>query len=207
MPAGTFSVNLIYSMNNYDLITDNIRKHIRVTDDELNYFILLLREANYHRKELLLREGEVCTHFTFIVSGCIKSYLVDAKGEEHILTIAPRDWWVADINSFVTARPGNLFLEAIEHTSALLLSRKNQEQLFERLPQFERYFRILTERAFAVSQQRIVDAMSLTASERLDKFLARYSSIVPSLTHQQIASYIGVTASFFSRMIKGKAPF
>lgn len=194
-------------MNNYDLITGNIRKHIQVTDDELNYFILLLQEANYHRKEILLREGEVCTHFTFIVSGCIKSYLVDTKGDEHILTIASNDWWVADINSFVTARPGNLFLEAIEHTSALLLSRKKQEQLFERLPQFERYFRILTERAFAVSQQRIVDAMSLTASERLDKFLARYPSIVPALTHQQIASYIGVTASFFSRMIKGRAPF
>lgn len=194
-------------MNNYDLITGNIRKHIQVTDDELNYFILLLQEANYHRKEILLREGEVCSHFIFIVSGCIKSYLVDTKGDEHILTIASNDWWVADINSFVTARPGNLFLEAIEHTSALLLSRKKQEQLFERLPQFERYFRILTERAFAVSQQRIVDAMSLTASERLDKFLTRYPSIVPALTHQQIASYIGVTASFFSRMIKGRAPF
>ncbi len=79
-------------MSNYDLLAANIRKHIQVTDGELNYCFDLLREARYHRKEIILREGQVCTDFIFIVSGCIKSYLVDAKGGVHMLTIAVSDW-------------------------------------------------------------------------------------------------------------------
>ncbi|WDF66593.1 Crp/Fnr family transcriptional regulator [Flavobacterium sp. KACC 22763] len=194
-------------MDNYNLLQENIRKRIEVTDDEMSYFIFLLQQKKYNRKQILHREGEISHSFTFIVSGCVKSYLIDKKGEEHILTIAPSDWWITDINSFVSATPGNLFMEAIEPATALLLSREKQELLLSKLPKFEKYFRILTEKAFAVSQQRIIDYMSLTALERLEKFVASYPSVISSLTQQQIASYIGVTPSFFSRMIKGKKIF
>jgi len=194
-------------MDNYNLLQENIRKRIEVTDDEISYFIFLLQQKKYSRKELILRESEISHNFTFIVSGCVKSYLIDTKGEEHILTIAPSDWWITDINSFVSGTPGNLFLEALEPTTALLLSREKQELLLAKIPKFEKYFRILTEKAFAVSQQRIIDYMSLTALERLEKFVASYPSVISSLTQQQIASYIGVTPSFFSRMIKGKKIF
>ncbi|MCD2425760.1 Crp/Fnr family transcriptional regulator [Niabella pedocola] len=186
----------------YHLLQEHIQKHISVTPDELSFFLMLLKRVTYHKNQVLLREGENCLNFAFILSGCIKSYLIDKKGEEHILTIAPEGWWVADVKSFITNEAGNLFLEAIEPTQAALLSRANQALLLEKTPRFERYFRVLTERAFAMSQQRILDAMSLTASERFDKFRLQYPSLTNRLTHRQIASYIGVTPSFFSRMLK-----
>lgn len=134
----------------------------------------------------------------------MKSYLLDQKGEEHILTIAPADWWVVDYMSFVFGQPGNLFIEAIENTSTLILTKEKREELFRKIPPFERYFRILTERAFAVNQQRVTDILSLTAAERFEKFQQRYAHIANSLTQQQIASFIGVTPAFFSRMLKAK---
>lgn len=186
----------------YSLLQAHVKKQIPVTADELSFFLMLLNRVAYHKNQVLLREGENCLNFAFVLQGCIKSYLIDKKGEEHILTIAPEGWWVADVKSFVTNEAGNLFLEAIEPTHVALLSRTNQALLLEKLPKFERYFRILTERAFAISQQRILDAMSLTAAERFNKFQKQYPSLLHRLTHRQMASYIGVTPSFFSRMLK-----
>lgn len=185
-----------------ELVLTNIRRHIHLTTEEGNYFTGLLRSGQYARREYLLREGEVCTDFTFIVTGCMKSYLHGQNGKEHILTFAAPDWWIADINSYISGAPANLFIQAIDHTHILALSRRNQEILFREIPKFERCFRILIERAFAASQQRNIDAMSLTAPERLEKFRQQYAYLLPLLSDQEIASYIGVTPSFFSRMLK-----
>ncbi|WP_256441325.1 Crp/Fnr family transcriptional regulator [Chitinophaga sp. HK235] len=158
----------------------------------------------YHKKEYLHREGSTCSQLVFITSGCVKSYLLDTKGNEHILTIAIADWWVADYKSLVFDTPSELFIEAVEPTQVLLLSKNKREELFKKIPRFEHYFRILTERAFAVSQQRITDILSLPAVERYEKFLQRYSRIADAFSQQQIASFIGVTPAFFSRMLKSR---
>lgn len=191
-------------MDGQALILRNVSNYISITGEEKTYFLSLLQSRNYHRKEYLQREGSNCNNFTFITTGCVKSYLLDQKGEEHILTIAPADWWVVDYMSFVFEQPGNLFIEAIENTSTLILTKEKRQELFRKIPLFERYFRILTERAFAVNQQRVTDILSLTAVERFEKFQQRYAHIASSLTQQQIASFIGVTPAFFSRMLKAR---
>lgn len=191
-------------MDGQALILRNVSNYISITGEEKTYFLSLLQSRNYHRKEYLQREGSNCNNFTFITTGCVKSYLLDQKGEEHILTIAPADWWVVDYMSFVFEQPGNLFIEAIENTSTLILTKEKRQELFRKIPLFERYFRILTERAFAVNQQRVTDILSLTAAERFEKFQQRYAHIASSLTQQQIASFIGVTPAFFSRMLKAR---
>ncbi len=191
-------------MDGQALILRNVGNYISMVEEEKKYFLSLLQPREYYRKEYLQREGNNCNNFIFITNGCVKSYLLDQKGEEHILTIAPTDWWVVDYMSFVFEKPGNLFIEAIENTGTLILTKEKREELFRKIPSFERYFRILTERAFAVNQQRVTDILSLTAAERFEKFQQRYAHIANSLTQQQIASFIGVTPAFFSRMLKAK---
>ncbi|RBL91372.1 Crp/Fnr family transcriptional regulator [Chitinophaga flava] len=191
-------------MNGFELILQNVEKYIALSEAEKVFFCSLLQERLYHKKEYLHREGSTCGQLVFITSGCVKSYLLDTKGNEHILTIAITDWWVADYKSLVFDTPSELFIEAVEPTQVLLLSKNKREELFKEIPRFEHYFRILTERAFAVSQQRITDILSLPAVQRYEKFLQRYSRIADSFSQQQIASFIGVTPAFFSRMLKSR---
>ncbi|SKA06329.1 cAMP-binding domain of CRP or a regulatory subunit of cAMP-dependent protein kinases [Chitinophaga eiseniae] len=188
----------------YEPILQNVAKHIALSEGETTFFCSLLQERQYHKKEYLLREGGICNQLAFLTSGCVKSYLLDQKSNEHILTIAIADWWVADYQSLVFDTPSELFIEAVEPTTALLLTKPDREILFTRIPRFEQYFRILTERAFAVSQQRITDILSLPAAARYEQFLRRYQRIAASFSQQQIASFIGVTPAFFSRMLKSK---
>ncbi|WP_158824846.1 Crp/Fnr family transcriptional regulator [Mucilaginibacter lacusdianchii] len=186
----------------FDLILNNIGKHINLSDDEKQLFTSLLVPKQIKRKKHLIAEGDVCKHSAFVTSGCLRGYTLDVNGFEHVLSFAPQGWWMADIYSLITQLPGILNIEALEDTEMLMLSKASQEKLYTQVPKFERFFRILTENALVASQQRLIDNLSLTAAERYARFCKRYPTLIYHLPQKQIAAYIGVTPEFFSKMRK-----
>ncbi|BAU52777.1 Crp/Fnr family transcriptional regulator [Mucilaginibacter gotjawali] len=186
-----------------DLLLNNISKYIHLTEEERSIFVDYLQFKNFKRKQFLMHEGEVCKYSAFVTSGCLRGYTVDKNGIEHVLSFAPPDWWMGDMYSLISQKPGILNIEALEDTETITLSKTNQEKLYIAVPKFERFFRILTENALVANQQRIIDNLSLTAEERYGLFCKRYPTLIDHLPHKQIASYIGVTPEFFSRMRSG----
>lgn len=183
-----------------DLIVQNVSKHIRLTEEEKAIFLGMLRQQSVKRKQLLLREGEICRVSSFVVSGCLRGYTIDADGAEHVLNFAPPGWWIADMYSLLSQKPGTLHIEALEDTEILILSKADQERLYAAVPHFERFFRIITENSLVAYQQRLMDSLSLTAEERYTHFCKKYPTLINTLPAKQIASYIGVTPEFFSKM-------
>jgi CRP-like cAMP-binding protein len=190
------------------LIIDSITRHIQLSAEEKEHFISLLQPKVYKRKQFILEEGEICKYSTFVTRGCLRGFTVDQNGFEHVLNFAPVGWWIADMYSLLTQKPGILNIEALEETEVLLLSKSRQEKLYLEIPQFERFFRIITENSLVSYQQRLIDNLSLTAEERYNNFCKRYPTLINTLPKKQIAAYIGVTPEFFSRMqshmLKGK---
>ena len=184
----------------FELILNNVSKYIHLDEADKEIFISCLTYKAVKRKQLLLKYGDICKYSTFVTSGCLRGYTVDKHGNEHVLSFAPTDWWIADMYSLISQRPGILTIEALEDTETILLSKANQEKLYREIPKFERFFRILTEKSLVANQQRIIDNMSLTAEERYNIFCNRYPTLIHHLPQKQIASYIGVTPEFFSRM-------
>ncbi len=184
----------------FDLILNNVSKYIELTDAEQEFFVARLETKSVKRKQFLLSEGEVCKYSAFVTAGCLRGYTIDRGGVEHVLGFAPPDWWIADMYSLITQKPGTLYIEALEDTDMILLSKINQEKLYVEVPKFERFFRILAEKSLVANQQRIVDNMSLTAEERYGIFCKRYPTLIDHLPQKQLAAYIGVTPEFFSRM-------
>ncbi|MGN6179243.1 MAG: Crp/Fnr family transcriptional regulator [Mucilaginibacter sp.] len=187
-------------VNEYQLILDNICRYINLTDEEKQVFIALLTRRSLKRGEFLLTEGMVCRYSAFVLSGCLFGYSVDREANEHIISFAPADWWIADMYSLISQKPGTMNIRAHEASEILLLSRTDQEKLFIAIPKFERFFRILTEKSLVANQQRLIDNLSLTAEERYKNFTLRYPALVHHLPQKQIAAYIGVTPEFFSKM-------
>ena len=111
-----------------------------------------------------------------------------------------RDWWITDMYSFVSQDKGHLNIDAIEITEIFLLSRADQLQLFDDIPKFERFFRIITEKALVSSRQRLLENLSLTAQERYSNFCNNYPSLINTLPQKQIAAFIGVTPEFLSKI-------
>jgi CRP-like cAMP-binding protein len=186
----------------HTLILQNIAKHIRLTAEEESRFIALLEPATFKTRQSVVAAGGVCRHSIFVTQGCLRGFTTDEKGYEHVLNFAPPDWWIADMYSLVSQKPGVLQIDALEDTQVLLLPRSKQEQLFVEVPRFERFFRIITENALVANQQRLLDNLSLPAEARYAQFCQKYPTLVYTLPQKQIASYIGVTPEFFSKMKK-----
>jgi CRP-like cAMP-binding protein len=184
----------------FELIDKNIGKNIQLTPKELELFHSLLQVKKFKKKQFLLQAGEVC-HFTgFITKGCIKNYIIDKKGNEFIMYFAIEDWWVGDITSFFEQKPGTLFIETIEDTELLMFDHTGYQRLINEVPKFERHFRILIQRSMHTLQLRFFHTLASPAEERYLEFLQKYPHIVQRVPQQLIASYIGVTPEFLSKI-------
>jgi CRP-like cAMP-binding protein len=186
----------------FELVLANVAKHVSLLPNEARIFLELLEPRSLRPKEHLLVQGKVCKYSIFVTKGCLKGYTLDDNALEHVLSFAPPGWWIADMYSLFSQKPGTLYIRATEPTEVLLLTKEKQEHLYRTVPKFERFFRILTENSLVTHQQRILDNIGHTAEERYRHFEQRYPMLVHCLPQKDIASYIGVTPEFFSKMKK-----
>jgi len=183
-----------------NLLVNNIAQHITLSEENRNKIASSFRIKYVKKRELLLQEGDVAKEVAFVLSGCLRSYSVDDNGFEHILQFAPTGWWITDMYSFISQKKAYLNVEVINDGTVALLSRKDQLNLFDEVPALERYFRIITENALVSSRQRLIDNLSLHARQRYEIFCHTYPSLINDIPQKLIASYIGVTPEFLSKM-------
>jgi CRP-like cAMP-binding protein len=183
-----------------EAILENISKHVTLTPEEQKKFLSKTEIHHYKAKTILLNSGAICKHSYFVNSGILRSFNINDNIVEHVLSFACHGWWIGDMYSLLSQKPGNLFIEVLEDAEVVLLSKENQEILYREIPKLERFFRILTENSLVANQERLMDNLSLTAEERFEKFCKKYPTLIQKIAQKQIASYLGVTPEFFSKM-------
>lgn len=152
------------------------------------------------RRQFILHEGDVCNINTFVVEGCFRMYFVDEKGKEHNIQFAVENWWIGDIGSFHSEEPSKLYIEAIENSIVLQIKKQDQLDLFVNHPKFNRIFRVFTENALVSYQRRVLQNISSTAEERYLDFVKRYPYFFNRISNVQIASFLGITPEFLSKL-------
>ena len=181
-------------------ILENIAKHIVLTPEEQELLLSKTITQHYKAKTVILNAGEICKYSYFVNSGLLRSFSINDNITEHVLQFACEGWWIGDMYSLLSQKPGNLFIEVIEDAEVVLLPKENQDELYHLIPKLERFFRILIENSLVAHQERLMDNLSLTAEERFEKFCSKYPTLIQRVPQKQIASYIGVTPEFFSKM-------
>lgn len=185
---------------NTDLILKNVGKHIELNERETNFFLSKLTPATFKKKDLFLKEGVVCKDSAFVIDGAMKSFTIDQEGKEHILNFATPGWWISDLYSLISQKPGILNIEAVADAEVLILSWEDQQLLYTKVPKFERFFRILVENSLVANQQRLIDNLSSTAEDRYLHFIKKYPTIPSCVPQHNIASYLGITPEFLSKI-------
>ena len=185
---------------NTGLFLDNMRRHVRLSEGEEAIVLSKLRPVRLKRREHLLKQGQVARDLAFVVAGCLRAYALDDNGFEHILQFAPAGWWISDMSSVISRRDSLLNVDAIKPSEVLLLSREDQLSLFDEVPKLERYFRVLTENGLVSSRMRLIENLSLTARQRYQRFCQTYPNLINEIPQKYIASFIGVTPEFLSKI-------
>ena len=186
----------------FDLLHTHIKKRIRLTQEEFNLCKQFFTPRNLKKRQFLLQEGDVCKYLAFVNSGCLREYTVDHKGEEHIIQFAIKDWWISDLNSFLSGSTSTHNIDALEDSDVLVLEKKARDDMLEKVPKMERFFRLLLEANHVATHKRINASLSASAEERYLAFMKTYPALVEQVPQSQIASYLGITPQSLSRIRK-----
>jgi CRP-like cAMP-binding protein len=184
----------------YSPLFDYISRYVNLSSEEE---LILLEKTNYRKYlkgQFVVQQGDVCRYESFVVSGCLKTFYIDRKGKEHIIMFAVEDWWTADLGSFITQTPADYNVQCIENSELIQFTYENLEELYLKIPKLERFFRIIIQKAFSASQKRIVRNFSLSAKERYLKFRTEYPLIEKRVPQYMIASYLGISQEFLSKI-------
>ena len=165
--------------------------------DELSQRV---NERKIKRRQFILQESDICQHYSFVTEGCFKMYGIDESGKEHNLQFAAENDWIADLGSFYSGKPSKLYIEALEPSVIIQLKKKDLIFFYVNYPKFDRNFRVMIENKFIELQNRVLQNISSTAEERYLAFLERYPALSNRLPGTQIASYLGVTPEFLSKI-------
>ena len=184
----------------YSSFLNYINNYIDLTEKEIAFLRSNTNYKKYLKGHYIVQQGAVCKHTNFIISGCTKNFYIDQQGQEHIVTFAIENWWSADLSSFITQTPSDFNVKCIEATEVIQFTYQNQDEIFQNIPKMETLFRKLLEKALVSSQKRIVNNFSLSAKDQYLYFKKQFSTIEQRVPQYMVASYLGITKEFLSKI-------
>lgn len=185
-----------------DALFSHLESFIPLKDEEKELIGQKLTAHSVKRKQKLLTAGEICRDYFFVISGCFRMFGVDDKGFEHNIQFASENDWIADIGSFYSQKKSQLNIEALEVATVLRITQADLFELFTILPKLNRIFKVMIEHKYIELQNRVLQNFSSTAELRYLAFLEQYPHLKNRLPNTQIASYLGITPEFLSKIRK-----
>lgn len=183
-------------------ILEEFKKHLPFNDEEAALMESRAVQRKVKRRQTILQEGMICKHYSFVVEGCFRMYGMDEKGVEHNLQFAAENDWITDIGSFYSDKPSKLYIESLEPSVILQIEKLDLYFLYNSIPKLGRIFKVIIENKFVELQNRVLQNISSTAQQRYLSFVEQYSNLAFRLPSTQIASYLGITPEFLSKIRK-----
>jgi len=187
----------------YEFFLESIKRYISLTPEEEALFTSKVQVRKVRKKQWLVTPGEYCKADHFVNKGCFRAYYQDDNGVQHTIRFATEGWWMTDVFSLFTQKPATLYVEALEDGEVIVVSESAMDELYEAIPQLNKYFRLAYQKGLAYSANRILHTISNTATDHYQLFLQQFPTVEQRVPQYMIASYLGVTPEFLSK-IKSK---
>jgi CRP-like cAMP-binding protein len=184
----------------FELLAKHILKRVSLSGTELDFMLSQFKLTRIKKRQFIVQPGFTAKHRNFVCTGAFRAYVVIDNGEDHTIQFAIEDWWITDYNSYYNGEPATMFVIALEDSVILQLSRENEDILKQANHKYETFFRISAERAQAFHFRQLITNLTQTAEFRYENFLDRYPQIVNRVPQYALASYLGMTTEYLSKL-------
>lgn len=192
-------------MEEFEPVIAYVSRFVELDEREKAHFSTFLKTKKVKRRQFIVQPGFVCTHKSYVVKGALRAYFVDQEDKEHTQAFAIEDWWISDYSSMIYQEPATLFVEALEDTVLIQIAHTDMMRLLEEIPKLEKFERIITQRALAFQQKRLLANFTKTAEERYDDFMNKYAAIANRVPQYALASYLGFSTEYLSKIRNRKS--
>lgn len=187
-------------MLNSSTLLSAFAKHVELTEEESNYLLSLIVPQRVKQGDVLESAGEVTRYFIYVGSGCLLSYYTDKQGNDNVIQFAVAGWWTGDLHSYTKNLPSIFTTKALTDSEVWLIPKASLDLLLQKYPKFERYFRVIFQNSLVTHQSRLMQSFSATAEERYLSFRDKYPTLEQYIPQKYIASYLGMTPEFLSKI-------
>jgi CRP-like cAMP-binding protein len=174
------------------------------TEKEADFFVSHFTERKVKKRQFIIQPDFIAKYRIFVIQGTFKAYVIGNDGQENTISLAMDGWWISDPNSYIYQQPATMFVEALEDSLILQLDFENEQILKSHSHKFETFFRTVAERGLAFMQRRLIASLTLAAEERYEQFAEKYPDFLQRVPQFAIASYLGMTTQYLSRIRKNQ---
>lgn len=177
-----------------------INKVVTLTDEEFCAFEDITSIRKLQKKELLIKQPEVCNKVIFTNKGYFRFFHYNSNGDEITSDFIFAPCFVTSYTSLVTGNPSFVNVQAMEQMEIAEMKKDDLYALYEQYPKIERIGRIIAEQIAINSEQHLFLLLNQTAEYRYRNLLQKYPQYIQSIPLQYIASYLGITQETLSRI-------
>ncbi|MBK7635171.1 MAG: Crp/Fnr family transcriptional regulator [Saprospiraceae bacterium] len=177
-----------------------LKKISPITETEFAETISYFTELNLQKGDYFVKQDKICKHIGFIISGTIRIYYINSKGEETTYGFCQENCLTTSFKSFLSQTPSHLVLQALENTRLLTIDYEHLNLLYKKYPTWQNIGRIITQNEFLIMEQYASVLNNETAKEKYLRLLKEQPNVLQKASIEDIASYLGVTRRTLSRI-------
>ena len=185
-------------------LVQHIKRFVPLSESDELALLSHSRVIDFKKKAYVFEEGKRCHANYFVVKGLARLLCLDKTGGEQTVQFALENWWITVYNSMNKSIDCCQFsLQPLEDLRVVALTYNELELLYEKVPQLERYFRLVFQKSIAAFQIRNKYMLCHSGEEFYNLFLTLLPEFVQRVPQRILASYLGITPQFLSR-IRGR---
>ena len=182
-----------------EMLRQYVSGYVALTKEEFAMVADRIVIRNFDKKQLLVKAGEVEEYLNFIVRGLARMYFYKNKTEV-ITNIAREGEIISSSSSFLSGTPSNYYVETLEPSTFLSISRQQLEQAYKESPSIERLGRLMTTHFVLQKEEWELECMRLDTRERFLRFVGNNPELLLRVPQKYLASYLNMKPETFSRL-------
>ncbi len=180
----------------------HLDKFIKISDDEFADITGYFEQQTLKKKENVLTEGQICKASYFVLDGILRKFFINEKGVQHTTEFAIENWWMTETFSYINQTATEFYIQAVLPTEVLVIRQNAFDDLLEKHPVMEKYFRMVYQKAYAAAQMRVKLLYEHSREELYRQFLKNQPAFLQRVPQYLVASYLGFTPEYLSEIRK-----